>query len=178
VQAVVKARAYNDNARVQVQLSGPGLLEFSRSLGQEDRAFVRRRAREIDAAKLPLKERQAQAIADNEAIVEEQKKAEDRVRRREEREVEEAAMIEEFEPILNLDEFQALPASLPLNDFLRRELVWLRVVGGDKGLPPGLFKSVKKERMKELVVEALQRRKGMMLEIEHDVVMADDTGEI
>jgi hypothetical protein len=49
------------NARVQVQLSGPGLLEFNHSLGQEDLAFTRRRAREIDASKLPLKERQAQA---------------------------------------------------------------------------------------------------------------------
>ena len=67
---------HQKNAHLQVQLNGPGLLEFSHYLGVEDRAFTHSRARKLDAAKLPLKERQAQAVADCKAIEEEQKEAE------------------------------------------------------------------------------------------------------
>jgi len=150
---------HQKNARLQVQLNGPGLLDFSHSLGEEDCAFTRRRARELDAAKLPLKERQAQAVADRKAVEEEQREAERLTRWREARKADESRMVEGFEPILDLDRFRSMPATQPTNEFLRRQLVWHRVVGGDKGLPAGLFASMKKEKMKELVVVALERWK-------------------
>ena len=149
---------HQKNARVQVQLGGPGLLEFFLSLGEEDNAYVRKKARKIDAAKLPLKERQAQAAADRKAVEEELRKAEIRTRRKEERKAEEAEMINGFVPILDLDRFRLLPASQPKNNFLRRQLVWHRVADGDKSLPAGLFTSMAKDRMKELIVGALERR--------------------
>ena len=163
---------HQKSARIQVQLGGPGLLEFNHSLGQEDLAFTRRRARELDAAKLPLKERQAQAAADKEAVEEEQRELERRTRLREERKAEESRMIEGFKPILCLDEFQSLPALQPTNELLRQQLVWHRVVDGDDSLPTGLFTSATKEKMKELVVGALKRRK-QRVNTEPDVVMAD-----
>lgn len=156
---------------MQVQLNGPGLLEFSHSLGEEDRAFTRRRARELDAAKLPLKERRAQAVADKEAAEEEQKEAERLARWREERKAAELEMIEGFEPILTLREFKSLPELQPKNDFLKQQLVWHRVVDGDNSLPAGLFTNVNKEKMKELVEGALERRNGLV--DDSDVVMAD-----
>ena len=150
---------HQKNARLQVQLNGPGLLEFSHSLGEEDCAFTRRKARELDAAKLPLKERRAQAMADHKAVEEEQREVERLTRRREARKAEESRMVEGFEPILDLGRFHSMPAMQPSNEFLRRQLVWHRVVGGDEGLPAGLFTSMKKENMKELVVVALEHRK-------------------
>jgi hypothetical protein len=149
---------HQKNARMQVQLNGSSLLEFSHSLGEEDRAFTRRRARELDAAKLPLKERQAQAVADREAVEEEQREVERRTRRKEERKAEESGMLEGFQPILDLDQFRSLPATQPKNDLLKKQLVWHRVVDGDRHLPAGLFTSMNKEKMKELIVEALERR--------------------
>lgn len=150
---------HQKNARLQVQLNGPGLLEFSHSLREEDRAFTRHKARELDAAKLPLKERQAQAMADHEAVEEEQRESERRVKWREERKLEESRMIEGFKPILDLNQFCSMPATQPTNDFLGRQLVWHRVVGGDRDLPTGLFTSMKKEKMKALVIGALERLK-------------------
>ena len=164
---------HQKNARMQVQLNGPGLLEFSRSPGEEDRAFTRCKARELDAAKLPMKEKQAQATADKEAVEEEQREAERRTRLREERNAEELKMIQGFEPILDLEKFRSLPTSKPTNDLLRRQLIWHRRVDGDNGLPAGLFTSTKKERMKELVVEALERRKNAAPNTESDVLMGD-----
>ena len=163
---------HQKNARMQVQLNGPGLLEFSHSLGDEDHAFTRRKARELDAAKLPLKERQAQATADKEAVEEEQREVERRTKLREVRKAEESKMIEGFEPILDLSKFCSLPASLPANNFLRRQLVWHRLVDGDNSLSAGLYTGMKKERMKELVMRALERRKKTA-EVEPDVAMAD-----
>ena len=126
-------------------------------------------------AKLPLKERQAQAVADKEAVEEEQRELERHIRLREEREAEESRMLEGFEPILNLHNFQSLPTSQPTNILLRQQLVWHRVVDGDDTLPTGLFTSVKKERMKELVMGALERRKKVVVDVkpDADVVMAD-----
>ena len=166
---------HQKSARIQIQLGGPGLLKYNHSLGQEDLAFTRRRARELDAAKLPLKERQAQAVADKEAVEEEQRELERHIRLREEREAEESRMLEGFEPILNLHDFQSLPTSQPTNILLRQQLVWHRVVDGDDTLPTGLFTSVKKERMKELVMGALERRKKVVVDVkpDADVVMAD-----
>jgi hypothetical protein len=163
---------HQKNARMQVQLSGPGLLEFNHSLGEEDLAFTRRRARELDAAKLPSKERQAQAMADKEAVEEERREAERRAKLREERKAEESRMLEGFIPILDLHEFRSLPASQPTNDLLRRQLVWHRVADGDNSLPAGLFSGVKKEKMKELVVGALERR-NKAVDVESDIAMAD-----
>lgn len=156
---------------MQIQLNGPGLLEFSHSLGEEDKAFTHCRARKLDAAKLPLKERQAQAIADKEAVEEEQRDVERRVRLKEERRVEELKMIDGFKPILDLDEFYSLPTLQPTNDLLRRQLIWHRVVDTDDSLPAGLFTNMKK-KMKELVVKALERR-NKTAEAEPNVAMAD-----
>ena len=161
---------HQKNARLQVQLNGPGLLEFSHHLGEDDHAFTRHKAREIDAAKLPLKERNAQAVADRKAAEEERKGAEKRASRREERKAEESEMLEVFEPILDLDQFRSFPETQPKNYHLRQQLVWLRVVGGDKDLPAGLFTSMNKGRMKELIIGALERRKKKMADNETMVV--------
>ena len=123
----------------------------------------------MDAAKLPLKERQAQAMADKEAVEEERREVETRTRLRVERKAEELEMVEAFEPILSLDEFCSLPASQLTNDFLRWQLIWHRLIDGDDSLPVGLFASTKKERMKELVAGALERR-NEMADVRSDVV--------
>jgi len=157
---------HQKNARLQVQLNGPGLLEFSHCLREEDRAFTRQKARELDAAKLPLKERNAQAVANRKAAEEEQKDAERRASRREDRKTEESKLLEGFKPILDLDQFRSFPATQPKNYILRQQLVWHRVVGGDKDLPAGLFTSMNKERMKELIIGALERWKKKAAEDE------------
>ena len=163
---------HQKNARMQVQLNGPGFLGFSHSLDEENQAFARRKARELDAAKLPLKERQAQAAADKEAVEEEWKEVRKRVELREEAKVRELAMVEGFKPILDLDEFRLLPAREPPNKALQQQLVWHRIVDGDENLPSGCFSNVTKEKMKDLVVGALIRRGGKG-DIKADVVMAD-----
>ena len=53
------------------------------------------------------------------------------------------------------------PRTLPLAPSVKRQLVWHRVEGHDKGLPAGLFSNMTKERMKELVAEALGRNEAM-----------------
>ena len=151
-------KTHQKNARLQVQYNGPGFLGFCHSLSEEERAFTRRGGRRLDAGKHSLREHQAQAAADREAAEEEQRNVERRTRRKEEREAKADKMVEGLEPILDLDVFRLLPATEPTNEFLRRQLVWLQVVGCDKGLPAGLFSNMNKERMKELVVEALERR--------------------
>ena len=160
------------NARIQVQLNKPGLLEFSRSLGDEDRAFTRHKAREIDAAKSPLKERKAQATADKEAVKEEQREAERLARKREEGKVKEREMVEGFEPILDLNKFRSLPPKQPNNLFLQRQLIWHREVDGDGDLPGGRFTNVNKEKMKELVEGALVRR-NRVKDVDADTMMVD-----
>ena len=164
---------HQKNARMQVQLNGPGLLEFSHSLGEEDRAFTRHRARVLDAAKLPSKERNAQAMADKEAAEEEQRRVERREKLKEERKAEELDMVEGFKPILDLNKFRSLPTTQPANYFLRQQLLWHRVRDGDEGLPIGRFAGMKKTKMKELVVGALERRNKLEATVETDVVMAD-----
>ena len=170
---------HQKNARIQVQLNGQGFLEFIRSLGEEDRAFTRRRARELDAAQLPLQERQAQAAADKQAAEEERREAERRARRREENKAAELEMVEGFEPVLDLNVFRLLEKEGLTNKFLQRQLVWLRNVDGDSNLPKGRFTSTKKEKMQELVIEALERRKNRATDVgaDHDTVMADGAGE-
>ena len=163
---------HQKSVQIQVQLGGPGLLEFNHNLGQEDLAFTRRRARELDAVKLPLKERQAQVAADKEAVEEEQRELERCTRLREEKKAEESRMIEGFKPILRLDEFQSLPALQPTNKVLQQQLVWHQVVDGDDSLPTGLFTNAMKEKMKELVVGALKHQ-NQRVNTEPDIVMAD-----
>ena len=166
---------HQKNARMQVQLNGPGFLGFSHSLDEESQAFVRHRARELDAAKRPLKERQAQARADKEAVEEEKRGVEKRAKSREEARAKELAMVEGFKPILDLDKFLSLPGREPPNRVLQQQLVWHRIIDGDESLPPGCFGNVSKEKMKNLVVGALKRRGGKA-DIKADVVMTD--GEI
>ena len=160
------------NARMQVQLNGPGFLEFSHSLDEESQAFTRHKARELDAAKLPSKERRKQATADKEAVEEERRGAEKRAKLREEAKAREWALVEGFEPILDLNKFRSLPPREPPNKNLQQQLVWHRIVDGDESLPPGCFTNVAKEKMKELVLGALIRR-GNKADIKADVVMAD-----
>ena len=62
---------HQKNAHLQAQLNGSSFLEFSHDLDEDDHTFVCHRARELDAAKLPLKERQAQATTDCKAVEEE-----------------------------------------------------------------------------------------------------------
>ena len=103
-----------------------------------------------------------QARADCEAVEEEQGEAERHEKRREDRKAEEASMLEGFEPILNLDQFHSLPAAQPLNKPLQQQLVWYRVVGGNEDLLAGLFKGTGKEKLKELLVGALEHRNERM----------------
>ena len=179
------------NSRLQVQLNESGLLEFSHNLGEGDRAFTRAKARKIDAAKLPLKERQAQAAADHETVEEEQKGAERRERLREERKVKASELIQnpDFEPALSLDEFQSKPEKARTVKFLRQELIWLRVVDGDKDVPSGLFTSTKKEKLEKLVVGGLEQRQkmvrdevakagGTMLKFSHQQTQADNQMDV
>ena len=149
---------HQKTARMQVQYNGPGFLGFCHRLTPEELAFTRHEGRGLDAGGRSLRESQAQAAADLEAAEEERRNIERRMRRKEERQAKAAEMIEGFEPILNLSEFRLLPAAEPANKFLQQQLVWHRIVGGDKGLPAGLFTSMNKETMKELIVEALERR--------------------
>jgi len=161
------------NARIQVQCNGPSFLEFCHDLPESDLGFTRRKGRRLDAGKRSLRESQAQAAADLEAVEEERRNTERRARRKEERQAKAAEMVEGFEPILDLDVFRSLPAAEPTNKFLQRQLVWLRVVGHDEGLPAGLFTSTKKERMKELVIEALERR-GQVIAAGADGVVSEN----
>ena len=149
---------HQKSARVQVQINGHGLLDFSHNLSQGDLAFSRRRGRDLDAAKRPLKEMRAQAVADHEAVEEERRGAEKRARKREEREARESEMVEGFRPVLDLNWFRSTPVTQLKKDTLRRQLVWHRVVDGDTNLPTGLFTSMNRETMRRLVVEALERR--------------------
>ena len=168
---------HQKNARLFIQLNSPDVETFIHDLPEDDRAFARGKAREMDAAKLPAKEREAQARANHEAVDEEQREAERLQKGREEREADEVAMVEGFQPILNRDEFLALPGKKPDNDFLRCQLVWHRRVGGDKLLPPGKFSSMNKAQMKKLVVEALDRRdRGTMMDIDMVDSELEDVG--
>ena len=148
---------HQKNARLFLQLNSTDIETFQ-DFSEPDRAFVRKKAREIDAAKSPEKERKAQAVADREAAEEEQREAERLQKGREERDAREADMIKDFQPILNCNEFLALPNDEPTRYFLRCQLIWLRRIGGDKELPSGIFSSTNKATMKKLVIEALRRR--------------------
>lgn len=167
---------HQKTARMQVRFGGPGLPKFNHSLGKEDLAFARHKAREIDAAQLPSKERKAQAVADKQVVEVEQKNAEVRAQREEERKIEEAKMVGGFTLILNLHEFRLLPASQSTNDFLRRRLVWHQSLGGDKKAPAGKFSNANKAKPKELLVEALERREECV-DAKPDIVVVDDTAE-
>jgi hypothetical protein len=155
-----KMTTHQRNAHMLVWYNGPGLLEYGCCLNEEDRAFTRHEARRIDAVKLPLKESQAQAVADKEAIEEEKKALEKRTRQQEERLTKEAEMIEDFTPILNLDEFCSLPVSKLTKYILRQQLVWHRVVDGDAMLPAGLFTSLNKAKLKEEMLSKLGGKSG------------------
>ena len=176
---------HQKNARIQLQMNGPGLLEYSCKLAEEDKAFTRCCGRELDAAGLPRKEKEAQAAVDREGVEEERSRAEKRVRRREEREVEESNMVEGFDPILDLEEFRSLPATQPLNDFLKCQLVWHRIVDGDEEVPPGMFTNGKKGEMKELIIKALERRNKSVVvneakadQMDTDSVLLPDKSEL
>ena len=148
---------HQKNARVFIQLNSPDIQTFMRDLPERDRAFARCKAREMDATKLPAKEREAQAKADCEAVDEEQQEVERRRERREAKEAEELYMLDDFQPTLSLNKFLAFPENKPSNYELRRQLVWHRRVGGDKTLPSGTFTPTAKAVMKELVIKALER---------------------
>ena len=146
---------HQKNARLFIQLNSPDIETFFHDLPEPDHAYARRKAREMDAAKLPAKERKAQAKADREAADEGRREAERLRNHQEAREAEELRMVEGFQPILCLETFLAFPENKPSNGFLRRQLVWHRRIGGDETLPSGTFTGMKKSRMKELVVRAL-----------------------
>ena len=148
---------HQKSARVQVQVNGDGLLKYCHSLSQGERAFTCCGGRGLDVGKFPLKEMKAQAAADQEAVEEEWTRAERREMRREEKKAEESRMVEGFQPILDPNWFCSTLAVQIKRDLLRQQLVWHQVVGGDKGLPTGLFTGMNRERMKTLVVEALER---------------------
>lgn len=150
-------KTHQKNARLFIQLNGPDIETFFHELPEPDRAFARKKAREMDAAKLPAKEREAQARANREAVEEEQREAARLKEHRETKEAEECRMIDGFQPILDLEAFLLLPDDKPSNDFLKRQLVWHRRVGRDKTLPSGTFSRMSKGPMKKLVVEALTR---------------------
>ena len=138
---------YQKDARLFVQLNHPDVETYCHDLPEPDRAFARAKARKIDAAKLPAKEREAQARADCEAANEEQREAERLRARREVKDAEECRMIEGFQPILDLEEFLALPDSKPSNDFLKRQLIWHWRIGLDSTLPSGVFSGTNKVSM-------------------------------
>ena len=99
---------------------------------------------------------------------------EKRTKRQEERLTEEAEMIKDFTPILDLNEFSSLPNSEPTKYGLRRQLIWHRVVDRDTTLPAGLFTSPNKVKLKELVLGALKRRQNEAEKsVETDVAMVD-----
>ena len=148
---------HQKNARLFMQLNHPDVETYCHNLPEPDRAYARAKAREIDAAKLPAKESEAQARADREAADEEQKEAERLKDRREAKDAEEQQMIEGFQPILHLETFLALPDSKPPNDFLKRQLIWHRRMGLDNKIPSGIFSGMNKASMKQLVAEALGR---------------------
>ena len=147
---------HQKSARVQVQVNGDGLLKYYHSLSQGECTFTHHGGRGLDAGKSPLKEMKAQAAVDQEAVEEERTRAERREMRREEKKAEESRMVEGFQPILDPNWFFLTPAVQIKRDLLRQQLVWHRVVGGNKGLPTGLFTGMNRERMKMLVVEALE----------------------
>jgi hypothetical protein len=149
---------HQKNARLFLQLNSPDIEISFHNSPEPDRAFARKKARKMDAAKLPTKEREAQAKADHEAADEEQREIERLRKYREAKEAEELQLIEGFQPVLDRDAFLALPDNKPSNDFLRRQLVWHRRVGGDKTLPLGTFAAANKGLMKKLVAGALERR--------------------
>jgi hypothetical protein len=148
---------HQKNARLFLQLNSPDIETSSQNLPEPDRAFARKKAREMDAAKLPAKESEAQAKADCEAADEEQREVERLRKYREAKEAEEIHLIEGFQPVLDRNAFLALPDNKPSNDFLKRQLVWHRRVGGDKTLPLGTFAAANKASMKKLVAKALER---------------------
>ena len=141
---------HQKNACIQLQANGRGLCKYSRKLTEEDNAFIHRSGRELDAAGLLRKEWEAQAAADHEGVEEEQVGAERHAKRREEKKAEESNMEKGFQPILDLSEFCSLPATKPVNNFLKCQLVWHRVVDGDEEIPPRMFTNGKKGEMKEL----------------------------
>ena len=174
---------HQTNACVQVQLNGSGFLVYSKNLTEADKAFTRRGGRGLDAAGLPLKENQAQAEADREGVEEERSRLAKRERRKEERKAEESSMVDGFEPILDLDEFRSLPAAQPLNYFLQCQLVWHREVDGDEDVPAGMFKGERKEKMKEMVIDALERRNERVEvdevdQMDPDVALLPDESEV
>ena len=158
---------HQKNARIFIQLNSPDIQMFMHDLPEPDQAFARRKAREMDGAKLPAKECEAQARADCEAVDEEEREAGRWRERWEAKEAEELLMLDGFQPTLSLDKFLAFPENKPSNDELRRQLVWHRRVGGDKTLPSGTFSSTKKPVMKEFVVGALERcEQGDVMDID------------
>ena len=58
---------HQKNTCLCVQLNGPDIETFFHNLPEPDRAFAHSKAQEIDTAKLPIKECEAQARADREA---------------------------------------------------------------------------------------------------------------
>jgi hypothetical protein len=151
---------HQKDARLFMQLNHPDIEMYCHNLPEPDRAFARAKAREIDAAKLPAKESEAQARADCKAAEEGRKEAEKLRGRREAKDAAECRMIEGFQPILDLETFLALPNSKPPNDFLKRQLVWHRRIGLDSELPSGIFSGTNKAALKKFVVEALGRFRG------------------
>jgi len=67
---------HQKNARLFIQLNSPDIETFFHNLPEPDRAFACSKAQEMDAAKLPIKEHEAQARADHEAADEGQKEVE------------------------------------------------------------------------------------------------------
>lgn len=148
---------HQKNARLFTQLNHPDIETYSHNLPESDRAFARAKAREIDGAKLPAKEREAQARADREAADEEQKEVERLKSRREEKDADECRMIKDYEPFHSLGTFLATPDSKLSIKVLRKQLIWHRRKGLDGELPSGVFSNMKKASMKDLVVGALIR---------------------
>jgi len=151
---------HQKDARLFMQLNHPDVETYCHNLPEPDRAFARAKAREIDASKLAGKERETQAKADRKAAEEEEEEAERLRNFREVKDAKECEMIEEFQPILCLETFLALPDSQPSNDFLKRQLIWHRRIGSDDTLPSGTFSNTNKASMKNLVAEALTRLQG------------------
>ena len=145
---------HQKNARLWLRLNSSD-IEASQNLSELDLTFSLGKTREIDAAGLPAKEREAQARADREAVDEERRETERLRINREEREAAELRMIDGFQPILDLTKFLALPDSELQCAFLRRQLVWHRRTGGDKTLPSGTFSNKTKVWMRNRVAEVL-----------------------
>ena len=67
---------HQKDARLFMQLNHPDVETYCHNLSEPDWKFARTKACEIDAAKLPSKEHEAQARADHEAADKEQKEGE------------------------------------------------------------------------------------------------------